>query len=69
MSSSPTIRQHAINTRIVGMQPHEKFSQIGPGLDPMSLRSSENGEQDRGARSRLRAAKKEPILAANGLVT
>jgi hypothetical protein len=51
------------------MQAQEDFAQVGPGLDPVTLGAGENGEQNGGARARLLAAKEEPILSANGLLS
>jgi len=68
MIGRPAIGQHLIETRIVGMQAQEEFTQVGPGLDPVTLRPGENREQDGRAWSRLLAAQEQPILPANGLV-
>ncbi len=75
MSGRPAIGQHRIETRIarhggslIIMQAQENLAQIGPRLDPMSLGTGENGEQDGCPWSCLLAAEEQPILAANGLV-
>lgn len=69
MIRGPVIGAHLIEMRILSVQPQEKFSQVGPGLDPMPFRSGENAEQDGGPRSGLPAARKQPVLTADGLVT
>ena len=69
VSGGPTIGQHLIELRFICMEPHEKFTQVDPWLDPMSLGTRHNGVQNRGARSCLWASKKHPILTTNRLVT
>ena len=50
MIGGPAIGQHLIETRIVSVQAQQNFAQVGPGLDPMTLCSGEDGEQNGGSR-------------------
>ncbi|HEY4311545.1 MAG TPA: hypothetical protein VGN12_19015 [Pirellulales bacterium] len=38
----PLVGQHLVETRIVVVQAEQQLTQIGPGLDPMSLGTGEN---------------------------
>ena len=69
MRCRPVVREHFVKVWILGMQTQEDFAQVAPGLDPVTLGAGENGEQDSGTRARLLAAKEQPILSANGLVS
>jgi hypothetical protein len=69
VGGGPTIGQHFIQLRFICMEPHEKFAQVSPGLNPVSLGTSQNGVKNRGARSRLLASKKHPVLPTNRLGT
>jgi len=64
----PAVREHLVELRIVGMETQEDFTEVGPGLDPVTLGSGENGEQNGGAWTGLLAAKEQPVLSANGLM-
>ena len=56
MIYSPAIGQHRVETRIVTMQAQENLAQIGLRLDPVTLGTGEDGEQDGCPRSCLLAA-------------
>jgi hypothetical protein len=59
VSGGPAIGQHLIELRFICMDPHEKFTQVDPWLDPMSLGTRHNGVQNRGAWSCLWASYKQ----------
>jgi len=68
MVDRPTVGQHLIDPRIVGVQPRQNLSQIGPGLDAVTLSPGNHREQDGGPWPRLLAPQEQPILPANRLM-
>ncbi len=69
MRRGPAVGQHFCQTQVIRIQAEQKVADVDPGLDAMTLGAGENGEQNGGSRARLLAAKEQPILSANGLVS
>ena len=44
MIGRPSIGQHLIETRIVGMQAEQQFAQVGPRFDAVTLGAGEDRE-------------------------
>ena len=69
MHGRPLVRQHFIESRIVGVQAQQQFAQIGPRFNPMTLGAREDREQDSRSWPGLLAAEEQPVLSTDGLMT
>ena len=69
MLDGPTIGKQVFESLVVGVQSHEKFSDVCPGLNAMTLCAGQDRVQDCRPWTRILAADKQPILAADRLVT
>ena len=45
----PTIGKHVFQSRLVGVQPHEKLSNIRPRFEAMSFRAGQDREREKGS--------------------
>ena len=52
MRLGPTIGQHLFQARIIRVHPQQKFADVSPWLDPMTLRAGKNRIQHSGSWTR-----------------
>ena len=69
MVRGPAIRQHLLQTQVLGIEAEKQVADVGPRFDAMSLGAGEDRIQHGGSWARRFTAQEEPILPANGLVT
>jgi len=68
-TATVTFGKHLFELGILGMQLHQKFSNIRPRLNPMSFRAGQDRVQHGCPRSGIFTPQEQPVLTPDRLVT